>query len=198
MPLINTAVLVALILAALRFDLTKKRIPNFLTFPAILWGLISYIAADGFSGFWFSFTGLLVGLAIFFIPFAMGAMGGGDVKLLGAIGALMGWQFVLSTALLTALAGGVMALAYLIATRRLLRVLKKGAGFVLAPFFSFLYYRIQLNIFNRLSIFFATHPKDTTEPARMPYGAAIAAGVFLFMAMNHFPWGEQYLSSLPW
>jgi prepilin peptidase CpaA len=198
MPLVNTVILVALIVAALYFDLTKKRIPNFLTFPAILWGLVSHTAAGGLSGFWFSFTGLLVGLAIFFIPFAMGGMGAGDVKLLGAVGALQGWQFVLSAALLTALAGGVMALVYLIATGRLLRVLKKGAGFLLAPFFSFLYYRIRLDFFNRASIFFATHPPEEKEPARMPYGLAIAVGVFVFLAMNLFSWGEQYLSSLPW
>lgn len=198
MPLINTVVLVALIIAALCLDLTRKRIPNFLTFPAILWGLISFTVADGLSGLWFSFAGLLVGLAIFFIPFAMGGMGGGDVKLMGAIGALQGWQFVLSVGVLAALAGGVMSIVYLIICGRLLRVLKKMAGFVLAPFFSALYYRFRLEIFNRASIYFSTYSPEADEPVRMPYGAAIAVGLFLFLAMNIFPWGEQYLNSLPW
>ena len=194
----NNIILLFLIGLALYFDLTKKRIPNFLTFPAILWGLISYTAIDGVSGLWFSLAGMLVGLAIFFIPFAMGGMGGGDVKLLAAVGALQGWQFVLAAGILTVLAGGVMSLGYLLFSGRLLRVLKKMAGFALAPFFSSLYFNTKLEFFNRASIFFATHPTETDPPVRMPYGAAIATGVLLFLAMNYFPWGEPFLSSLPW
>jgi len=195
---LNGFLLVALIIVTLYFDLTRKRIPNYLTFPAIVWGLVSYTAVDGLSGLWFSLAGLLVGLAIFFIPFAMGAMGGGDVKLLGAVGALQGWQFVLSAALLTVVAGGVMAIIYLLATGRLLKVLKKMAGFMLAPFFSALYYRIRLEFFNRASVFFDKHEPEEQEPARMPYGAAIAAGVMLLLVMNLFSWGGQFLSALPW
>ena len=195
---INDLILVIVIIAALGFDLTKDKIPNFLTFPAIVWGLVSYTAMDGVSGLWFSLAGMLVGLAIFFIPFAMGGMGGGDVKLLAAVGALQGWQFVLAAGILTAIAGGVMSLGYLLFSGRLLRVLRKMAGFVLAPFFSSLYFNTKLEFFNRASIFFATHPPETDPPVRMPYGAAIAAGVLLFLAMNFFPWGEPFLSSLPW
>ena len=194
---LNDFILIALIGAALFFDLTRKRIPNYLTFPAIVWGLISYTAVDGLSGLWFSFAGLLVGLAIFLIPFAMGGMGGGDVKLLGAVGALQGWQFVLVAAFLTALVGGVMAIIYLIATGRLLRVLKKMAGFILAPFFSDLYYSIRLELFNRASVYFDKYEPEEQEPARMPYGAAIAAGVMLLLVMNLFPWGGQFLSAFP-
>ena len=196
--IINDFVLIALIGAALVFDLTRNRIPNFLTFPAIVWGLAFYSATYGLSGLWFSILGMFVGLAIFFIPFAMGGMGGGDVKLLAAVGALQGWQFVLAVGILTAAAGGFMALGYLIFTGRLLRVLKKMAGFVLTPFFSFLYFRTNLEFFNRASVFFASHSAEANKPVRMPYGAAIAAGVFIFLAMNLFPWGETYLSGVPW
>ena len=191
-------VLIVLIGMVLYFDLSRNKIPNFLTFPAIVWGLVSYTAMDGVSGLWFSLAGMLVGLAIFFIPFAMGGIGGGDVKLLGAVGALQGWQFVLAAGILTAIAGGILSIIYLIVHGRLLSVLKKMAGFVLAPFFSALYFNFNLEIFNRISIFFAIHPSEAQEPVRMPYGAAIAAGVLLFLAMNYFPWGEPFLSSLPW
>ena len=195
---INDILLIVLIGVALYFDLTSHRIPNFLTFPAIVWGLVFYTATDGLNGLWFSFAGLLVGLAIFFIPFAMGGMGGGDVKLLGAVGALQGWQFVLAVGILTAAAGGLMALGYLIFSGSLLRVLKKMAGFVLAPFFSFLFFRTNFEFFNRASVFFATHSPQAKEPVRMPYGVAIAAGVVIFLAINLLPWGETYLSGVPW
>jgi prepilin peptidase CpaA len=195
---INDFVLIALIGAALYFDLTRKRIPNFLTFPAIIWGIISYTVMQGFEGLWFSFLGLIVGLAIFFIPFAMGGMGAGDVKLLGAVGALQGWHFVLSAFFLTALFGGVMALGYLIATRRFFQLLKKMVGFVMIPLFDFLYSRVPLEFFNRVSVFFASHDLEKTKTLYMPYGVAIAAGVIAVVVLNLSPWGELFLNSFPW
>ena len=192
---LNDFILIALIGAALFVDLTKQKIPNYLTFPAMVWGLISYMVMDGFSGFWFSFLGLIAGLAIFFIPFAMGGMGGGDVKLLGAVGALKGWQFVLAAGLLTAIAGGIIAVVYLIATGRLVKTLKKIAGFALAPFFSFLYYQTKLEVFNRASVFFTKQPQES-ETGSLPYGIAISVGVLAFLFMDLFPWGEHYLGSL--
>ena len=197
---INDLILVALIGAALFLDLSQNRIPNYLTFPAIGWGLVFYTVTGGFSGLWFSLLGLLVGIAIFFIPFAMGGVGAGDVKLLGAVGALQGWQFVLTAGLLTAVVGGVMALIYLLVNRNFLRVLKKMAGFVLAPFFSALFYRTNFDLFSRASVYFARPDPEANEAgrARMPYGAAIAAGVLFLLAMNLFPWGEPFISSLPW
>lgn len=198
--LINDFILIVLVGAALFLDLAKNRIPNYLTFPAIGLGLLSYTVTGGFSGLWFSFLGLLVGIALFFIPFAMGGVGGGDVKLLGAVGALQGWQFVLTAGLLTAAAGGVMAILYLLFNRSFLRVLKKMAGFVLAPFFSALFYRTNIDSFSRASVYFATPDPEANKAGRtrMPYGAAIAAGVLFLLAMNFFSWGEPFISSLPW
>ena len=195
---INDFILFLLIGAALYFDLTKKTIPNYLTFPAIVWGFVSYTALDGLSGLWFSILGMLVGLVIFFIPFAMGGMGGGDVKLLAAVGALQGWQFVLAASLLTAIAGGIISIIYLIATGRLLRVLKKMAGIALAPFFSFLYFNTKFEFFNWTSIFFSTHHSEDKKPMRLPYGVAIAVGVMLLLIYEAQPFSEVYYSYLLW
>jgi prepilin peptidase CpaA len=195
---INDLILVLLICAALFFDLTRKRIPNFLTFPAIIYGIISYTTIQGLEGLWFSFLGLLVGLAIFFIPFAMGGMGGGDVKLLGAVGALQGWQFVFSAAILAALAGGVMALVYLAVSGRLLRVLKKMAGFILAPFFSALFSRTGWEFFNRASIFFAKDDPEEKEQTRMPYAVAIAAGVLILLMIDLFQGSRSIFDIILW
>jgi prepilin peptidase CpaA len=197
---VNDYVLIALIGASLYFDLSKNKIPNFLTFPAIIYGIISYMVIEGLSGLWFSLLGLLVGLAIFFIPFAMGGMGGGDVKLLGAVGALQGWQFVLSAAIYGAIAGGVIAIIYLIANGRLLKMLKKIFGFVLAPLFRGFYYRTHLEFLNRASIYFSERDPESPKEAkaeRMPYGVAIAAGVLILLSMEFFDWGEPLFISLP-
>ncbi|MDQ7790273.1 MAG: A24 family peptidase [Clostridia bacterium] len=108
-----------------------NKIPNWLTLPAITAGFICNGFINGPEGVVYSLQGLLLGVAIFVIPFAMGGIGGGDVKLMGAIGALKGWAFTLEAALLTAVWGGVIALLAIVITHRptALRDLGKGLGF---------------------------------------------------------------------
>jgi len=197
---VNDGVLLGVLGLALFFDLGGKRIPNFITFPAILWGLISYTVFSGGDGLLFSLGGLLLGAAVFFIPFAMGGMGGGDVKLMGAVGALQGWQFVLSAAILTALFGGVMALVYLVWTRRLWKVFKKMLGAVAAPFLTRLYYLLCLESLNRAAVNLENQRTWETAgntPSTLPYGAAIAAGTLMLLAWE-VAGGEMGLHSLPW
>jgi prepilin peptidase CpaA len=50
----------------------------------------------------------MVGVAVFFVPFALRGLGAGDVKLLGAIGAWIGPAAVVWTALYTGIVGGVL------------------------------------------------------------------------------------------
>ncbi len=97
--------------AACWFDLRTRRIPNALTFPAALVGLITATVVHGGYGTFSSVAGLFVGLLLFFPLFALKGLGAGDVKLLGAIGAWLGTAAVLMVAFYTALAGGVLAVA---------------------------------------------------------------------------------------
>ena len=179
----NNYILLALLLAALFFDLTRKKIPNFLTFPVMLWGLLAHTITGGPEGFLFSVYGLLLGLAIFFIPFMLGGMGGGDVKLLGAIGALKGLQFVFCAAVFTAFCGGILAVIYLIYNRQLLRILKKILAFVAVPLLALLYFRFRNPYLNQLSLLlsssFETH---SAEKVYLPYGVAIAAGTIIALS----------------
>ena len=69
------------------------------------------LLVSGWSGLLSSLAGCLVGLLIFIIPFILGGFGGGDVKLMVAIGAFVGAKGVLAVAVLAALWGGLMALA---------------------------------------------------------------------------------------
>lgn len=122
--------LIVLILAAVAWDLKCQKIPNKLTLPAVFVGIFYHTYTGGPEGLAFSALGLLVGLAFFMIPFILGGIGGGDVKLMGAIGALKGWVFVLSAGLLTAVLGGVIALIAIVITKRfkLLRDFGVGLG----------------------------------------------------------------------
>lgn len=90
-------------------DLRSARIPNVLTISAIAAALAFHSAVPGGLGLQTAGLGLLVGLLVFFPFFALGAMGGGDVKLMAALGAWLGWNAAINVALFGALAGGVLA-----------------------------------------------------------------------------------------
>ena len=118
-------VLFIVILICLITDLRERKIYNKVVFPAATAGIILNTASQGLPGLWISIGGLITGVLIFIVPFAMGGLGAGDVKLLGAVGALKGPLFALYTALGTALIGGVIALLVLLWQSRLLSTLKR-------------------------------------------------------------------------
>ena len=112
-------VLVAALAYAVFTDLRSRRITNRLTYTTTLFGLVVNTVGGGWSGLSTSALGWLTGLGIMLLPFLLRAMGAGDVKLLAAIGALKGPQFVLVVALYAALVGGLLAVFYLVRERRL-------------------------------------------------------------------------------
>jgi prepilin peptidase CpaA len=91
-------------------DLRARRIPNVLTFGAALAGVLFQFISGGVDGLGNAALGWFVGALIFIPPFALGGLGGGDVKLLAALGAWLGPADVVWLALYTGVAGGVMAL----------------------------------------------------------------------------------------
>lgn len=104
------AVCYVVCIAAAWVDAAMRRVPNVLTYPAILIGLILNVALAPLLGFmqadvaerWLGSPGatqalwgflLCAGFGI--VSFAARGLGGGDVKLLAAVGALLGWSAVL-------------------------------------------------------------------------------------------------------
>ena len=100
-------------------DICKNRIYNIVLLPFVFAALLTSLCSGGVSQLLWSVKGLLLGLALLFIPFALGGMGAGDVKLLGAVGALKGPVFVLSVFLTGAVAGGMLSLLIMIRAGRL-------------------------------------------------------------------------------
>lgn len=123
-------------------DLRTQRIPNKLTGFAMLGGLAFWLAAglingrglagiagDGSGTFIASFIGLLCGLIPFAILVTMGGLGGGDMKLMGAIGAWSAsWQVVLATTMYALLAAAMMAILLMIQHKRVKLTLARIAG----------------------------------------------------------------------
>jgi prepilin peptidase CpaA len=90
-------------------DIRSRRIPNLLTFGAAATALVYHSIAQGGLGFGSSASGWLVGALVMFVPFALGGLGGGDVKLLAALGAWVGPVGAVWLALYAGIAGGVMS-----------------------------------------------------------------------------------------
>ncbi len=154
------ALLLALLALATRADLRARRIPNALTFPMMAGGIVLGAAFGGFDGLKEHALGAALGLGMLMPLYIMRWMGAGDVKLMAAVGALMGTQFVWFACLWSAVFGAGIAVTGFIHTRRM--------GMALA----YLYYsglRSQGGSFLKSSW-------------RMPYAPAIAMGSLVVLA----------------
>lgn len=94
-------------LAASTTDLRNRTVPNWLTYSAAICGLLWHAATDGARGAGFSLGGAALGFAPMLVLFFLGGLGGGDVKLLAAFGALIGPGMILRALIWVALLGGV-------------------------------------------------------------------------------------------
>ncbi|HUG05767.1 MAG TPA: A24 family peptidase [Candidatus Limnocylindria bacterium] len=157
---IENAVLAALLITVMYTDWRFLRIPNALTYPAMAVGVVLG-ALEGVPGALFT-HGLVDHVAALFLAFAIsypfyaaGGLKAGDAKLLMAIGALRGINFLFLAAVCGALIGGVLAVGFIV-SRRLAR---PAAG--AAP--------------NTLSAILKTS---------IPYGVALGLGGLLALALE--------------
>lgn len=106
-------VTVTLVVAAI-IDGRQLKVPNWITFPMIASGWV-YSAVlspyPGWEGLFLSLIGTAVGLAVLLPPYAVGGMGAGDVKLMAGVGAWMWGTVTLVAFAVSALVGGVIAVA---------------------------------------------------------------------------------------
>lgn len=115
---VNLALVGVLALASVS-DLRNRRIPNVVTFTAVAFGLVLNGLFFGLDGLRESGQGFGLGLAMLFGLFVLRWMGAGDVKLMAAVGAIKGPEFVFYACLWSAVFGAVLALVGLIRSRKL-------------------------------------------------------------------------------
>ncbi len=123
--------LFALVIACAYTDIARSKVYSSLTIPAIILGLAINAALDIHSGgaghFGQALAGLAIGGGIFGVVYLMKGIGGGDVILMAAIGALAArWQMTLLTAFYAAVVGAVIGVAFLIWKKRLTVGLKRS------------------------------------------------------------------------
>jgi len=117
--------IVALIVAlcAALTDLSARRVPNRLVLMGAVAGLCLATWSTGMAGFLQSLFGAIAGMLIFLPFYLLRGLGAGDVKLMGALGACMGFIAVIQTALIASLFGAFLALATAVRHKALGRTL---------------------------------------------------------------------------
>jgi leader peptidase (prepilin peptidase)/N-methyltransferase len=106
--------LLSALIAITAIDLQHHIIPDVITLPGILAGIVANLAADRVT--WItSIIGILVGGGIFFVIILAsgGGMGGGDMKLGAMLGAFLGWDVALVSVFIAVVLGGAIALLLL-------------------------------------------------------------------------------------
>ena len=158
--LIDAALYVVITVSAVT-DIKESRVPNSVTYPAIAVGLGLNALLGGLDGFFNGLAGFGLGFVMMFLLFLWGGFGGGDVKLMAAVGALKGFPFVVVAAFYAAIVGGIYSLIVIIWQGRFRRTLFNIGH--------------QLFAFIRPSSAFAV-PLDKKESTAIPFGFCICLG----------------------
>ncbi len=168
-PAILASALLVALLAAWT-DWRSRRIPNWLTVPGLLLGAILNTVFGGWIGLKASLLGAGLGLALL-LPFVLlRALGAGDWKLAGAIGALVGPGTLVDLLMGSVFVAGVMALALVIYKGRFLQTMK-NIGHILISLVTFRLPGTQVSL-------------DNPESLKVPYGVALGVTVILYSATH--------------
>jgi leader peptidase (prepilin peptidase)/N-methyltransferase len=114
-PSVVFALLAVVLLVAACIDLAHTIIPDAITLPGILAGLLASLVLTS-VGIGNALIGALLGGGLFLViaVLSRGGIGGGDIKLIAMIGAFLGWQAVLATIFLGAFLGALLGLTLML------------------------------------------------------------------------------------
>jgi prepilin peptidase CpaA len=93
-------------------DIKSAEVPNWLTGAGLAAGLVFRAYLGRWAGLEAGLCGALLGGGVLFLPFLVHGIGGGDLKLMAAVGAWVGGQHAIALILATATAGGLWAIGY--------------------------------------------------------------------------------------
>ena len=175
------ALLLALVLGAAVYDVRYRRIPNWLNVTGVVLGLLlnSFLyqgtspSVFGFAGLFFALKGLGLAFLIYLFLYAIRAMGAGDVKLMAAVGAIVGWENWFGIFLITAVIGGIMSVILVVSRGRLKKTLF-NVGFILSEMKS------------GRPAYLKNEELDvkSNKALGLPHGAVIAVGCIFFLALS--------------
>lgn len=102
------------VLLAAVVDVWKYKVHNALTFPLMLTGIAYHGFEGGGEGVSLSLLGMLCGFLLVLVPFLLGGLGAGDVKLMAGVGAWVGFPLILYVFIGTGLASGLCAIVMML------------------------------------------------------------------------------------
>ena len=111
---VQSLALIAFTALAMSWDLRTRRIPNLLNVASLALAIAFHASLGGWAGCLFSLSGFATGFGILFVLWLMGGGGGGDVKLMGAVGAWLGPQLTLIAFVASGVLAGLFRLAILV------------------------------------------------------------------------------------
>jgi len=169
-PVVAFSILAAVLVAAAYTDVRRGKVYNVVTYPAVAAGLIGHGVFGGLTGtesgmgLYDSLAGLAAGFGPMLVMWLAGGIGGGDAKLMGAVGALAGWRFALAAMFYGFAVAALMALVVLLRRRILRRTLARIGRF----------------------LYLALTPGKGADPAgadspKIAFGLALSAGAGLAM-----------------
>lgn len=169
-------IVTAMVVGIAVMDLSRFRIPNMVTFPFAFAGLAFNAIQGGGSGLSHALAGGGIGFVLLLVPFLAGGFGGGDVKLLTAIGAWVGPVAILEIFVVSAVILGLVSLTVILANHKVRQdawiKLRKAAGQLLS---------IQSLIADDQEMDEVLDREDCRARA-IPFGAVVAFGLVM-MAM---------------
>lgn len=119
MPSLIHITLLVFVCACCAVDVRTRRIPNALTGSVLLLGACLNAGLHGMSGLTSSLAGAGLMLVLLLAPFALGGIGGGDVKMMIAIGALIGPRLAVLSLTAGVIVGGAVMTLHLLRLGRL-------------------------------------------------------------------------------
>lgn len=171
MPEISKLILLCLVIAAGISDVRSRRIPNWMTVPAAIAG-IALNSALVPKGWMVALMGMGLALLVYLPLFVVRGMGGGDVKLMAAIGALAGPANWFVIFLATAIVAGATSLVVVSIRRRVLDT-ARNLGMIAT---ALLHRQRPADLHPELDV-------KSSRSLRMPHGAFIATGSMVFLIL---------------
>lgn len=164
-------------IVAAYIDGKELRVPNKITYPMMLAGLIYSAVSYGMGGEgWYvglgcSFLGLVVGLLTLLPAYAIGGMGAGDVKMMAAIGAWCHWQVTLYAFCVSVIVGAIISIIMIV-----------QSGDVKKHFDQLKYIINEIMTVRDPEALAKIATERKTSMRLLPYGIPIAIGTILYFA----------------
>lgn len=177
LPVPALVVLVCTAIAAAT-DWKNFTIRNTITLPLIVTGIIYHALSDDAVWLFESVGAICLVTAILFVPYLMGVMGGGDLKLMAAVGAWLGIRQTLYVLIASSIVAGLYALVLLLQRAERKRTLLN---------FQVMYYKLRslgahLGPDERIETLVG---QEDRRRRVIPFGVMVALGVIIVLVWSN-------------